>query len=104
MAIFNIRGKSTVINPPKRRWLHHPTSLPKFEAAINAFTPIVGQPKDNDLQGFRLFILHAFEELNYISLHDEDNYYEKVCPLELLAHFSEEIGGLEVTDVVTLIG
>ena len=25
-------------------------------------------------------------------------------PLEVLAHFSEEIGGLEVADVVTLIG
>ena len=54
--------------------------------------------------GCRIFILHAFEEVNYISLRDEDTYYKMVSPLELLAHFSEEIGGLEVTDVVTLIG
>ena len=26
-----------------------------------------------------------------------------VSPLDLLAHFAKEIGGLEVTDVVTLI-
>ena len=164
----------------------------KFEAGIKAFTPIVGQPKDDDLQGVRnvllqtclliclagsksgkvtglvlpdasyknqpgvtisfdedntpldeydplvpreteaweqqnlqalgnnflnnqyrirttkhrcrLFILHAFKEVHYISLHYEDTYYEMVSPLELLAHFAKEIGGLEVTDVVTLIG
>ena len=165
---------------------------PKFEAAIEAFTPIVSQPKDGDLQrvhktllqnclsirlagskyrkftglvlldaayknqpgltalfgedntpldkyypsviretktwdqrklqalwntchnnqdcirttknGCRLFILHAFEWVHYISLRDEDTYYKIVSPLELLAHFAKEIGGLEVTDVVTLIG
>ena len=42
--------------------------------------------------------------MHYISLRNEDTYYEMVSPLELLAHFAEEIGGLEVTDVVTLIG
>ena len=53
---------------------------------------------------YRIFILHAFEEVHYISLRDEDTYYKMVSTLELLAHFAEEIGGLEVTDVVTLIG
>ena len=48
--------------------------------------------------------MHDFEEVHYISLHYEDTYYEIVSALELLAHFAEEIGGLEVTDVVTLIG
>ena len=52
----------------------------------------------------RLFILHAFEEVHYISLRDKDTYYEMVSPLELLTHFAKEIGGLEVTNVVTLIG
>ena len=163
----------------------------KSEATIEAFTPIFGQPKDDDLRGFRkvllqtclsirlagskagkvtglvlpdaayknqqgvtesfneddtpldeydpsvtretekweqrnlqalcntrldnqdrirttehrccIFILHAFEEVHYISLRDEDTYYEMVSPLELLAHFAKEIGGLEVTDFVTLI-
>ena len=42
--------------------------------------------------------------MQYISLRDEDTYYEMVSPLDLLAHFSEEIGSLEVIDVVTLIG
>ena len=54
--------------------------------------------------GCRIFILHAFEDVHYISLHDKDTYYEMVSPLEILAHFAEEIGGLEVTDFVTLIG
>ena len=54
--------------------------------------------------GCRLFILHAFEEVHYISLRYKDTYYKIVSPLELLAHFSKEIGGLEVTDVVALIG
>ena len=54
--------------------------------------------------GCCLFILNAFEEVHYISLRDEDTYYKMVSPLKLLAHFSEEIGGLKVTDVVTLIG
>ena len=54
--------------------------------------------------GCRLFILHAFKEVYYISLRDEDTYYEMVSHLELLTHFDKEIGGLEVTDVVTLIG
>ena len=54
--------------------------------------------------GCCLFILNAFEEVHYISLRDEDTYYEMVSPLELLAHLAGEIGGLEVTDVVTLIG
>ena len=54
--------------------------------------------------GCRLFILHAFEEVHYISLLNEDTYYKMASPLEVLAHFSEEIGGLEVADVVTLIG
>ena len=54
--------------------------------------------------GCRLFILHAFEEVHYISLRDEDTYYEMVSLLELLAHFAKEIRGLEVTNVVTLIG
>ena len=31
----------------------------KFEAAIKAFTPIVGQPKDNDLQGLRKVLLQT---------------------------------------------
>ena len=42
--------------------------------------------------------------MHYISLHYEDTYYKIVSPLELLAHFAKEIGGPEVTDVVTLIG
>ena len=54
--------------------------------------------------GCHLLILHAFEEVHFISFRDEDTYYEIVSPLELLTHFSEEIGGLKVTDVVTLIG
>ena len=54
--------------------------------------------------GYHLFILHAFEGVHYISPSDKDTYYEMVSPLELLAHFSKEIGGLEVIDVVTLIG
>ena len=29
----------------------------KFEAAIEAFTPIVGQPKDNNLRGLRKVLL-----------------------------------------------
>ena len=53
--------------------------------------------------GCRLFILHAFEEVHYIYLRDEETYYEMVSPLELPAHFAKEIGGLEVTDFVTLI-
>ena len=163
----------------------------KFEAAIKAFTPIFGQPTDNDLRGVRkvllqmcfeirlsgskagkvidivlpnaayknqpgltasfdeentpldeydpavtkesealeqqklqalwntclnnqdrirttnhlcrLFVFHAFKEVHYISLRDKDTYYKMVSPLELLAHFSEEIGGLEVTNVIALI-
>ena len=39
--------------------------------------------------GCLLFILHAFEELHYISLCDEDTYYKMVSPLELLAHFAK---------------
>ena len=31
----------------------------KFEAAIKAFTPIIGQQKDNDLQGVRKFLLRT---------------------------------------------
>ena len=31
----------------------------KFEAAIEAFTPIVGQPKDNDLRGVRKVLLQT---------------------------------------------
>ena len=54
--------------------------------------------------GCRLFILHAFKEVHYISLCNKDTYYKMVSPLEILAHFAEEIRGLEVTDVVTLIG
>ena len=54
--------------------------------------------------GCRLFILHAFEEVHYISLRNEDTYYKMVSLLELLAHIAEEIGSLEVTNVVTLIG
>ena len=38
--------------------------------------------------GFRIFILHAFEEVHYISLRDEDTYYKMVSQLRLLAHFS----------------
>ena len=53
--------------------------------------------------GFRMFILHAFEEVHYISLRCEDTYYKMVYPLELLAHFAKEIGGLKVTDIVPLI-
>ena len=53
--------------------------------------------------GCRIFILHAFKEVHCISLRDEDTYYEMVSPLELLAHFAKEIGGLEITDVVILI-
>ena len=51
--------------------------------------------------GCRLFILNAFDDVHYISLRDEDTYYGMVSLLELLAHFAEEIGGLEVNDVVT---
>ena len=40
----------------------------------------------------RLFILHAFKEVHYISLRDKDTHYEMVSPLELLANFAEEIG------------
>ena len=39
--------------------------------------------------GCCLFILHAFEEMHYISLHDEDTYYKMVSPLELLVHFAK---------------
>ena len=53
--------------------------------------------------GCRLFILHAFEEVHYISLRNMDTYYKRVSPLEIPAHFAKKIGGLEVTDVVTLI-
>ena len=156
----------------------------KFESAIEAFTAIVGQPKDNDLRGVRKVLLqtcllirlagskdgkvtglilpdaayknqpgvtisfdkddihlkeydpsftqeteaweqrklralwntrldnqyrirttkHAFEKVLYISLRNEDTYYEMVSLLELLSYFAEEIRCLEVTDVVTLIG
>ena len=31
----------------------------KFEAAIEAFTPIVGQPKDDDLRGVRKVLLQT---------------------------------------------
>ena len=31
----------------------------KFEAAIEAFTPIVGQPKDYNLQGFKKVLLQT---------------------------------------------
>ena len=31
----------------------------KFEAAIKAFIPIAGQPKDNDLRGVRKFLLQT---------------------------------------------
>ena len=51
-----------------------------------------------------LLILHSFEEVHYIPLCDKNTYYEMVSPIELLTHFSEETGGLKVTDVVTLIG
>ena len=57
----------------------------------------------NTNHGCRLFILHAFEEVHYISLRDKDTYYKIVSPLDLLAHFAKEIGGLKVTDAVTLI-
>ena len=154
----------------------------KLKAAIEAFTPIVGQPKDDDLQGFRKFLLqtslsirlanskyvkvtglvlpnaayknqpgvmasldednnplneydpdvtryteawehqklqalwnirldnqdrirttkhgcrlftpHTFKEVHCIYLRDEETYYGMVSPLELLAHFAKEIGGL----------
>ena len=36
-----------------------------------------------------LFILHASEDLHYISLRNEDTYYKMVSPLELLAHFAK---------------
>ena len=39
--------------------------------------------------GCRIFILHDFEEVHYISLRDEDTYYKMVSPLELLVYFSE---------------
>ena len=54
--------------------------------------------------GCRQFILHTFEEVHYVNLRDDDTYYKMVTPLELLAHFAKEIGGLEVTGVVILIG
>ena len=54
--------------------------------------------------GCRLFILHAFDEVHYISLRDEDTYHKMVSLIEFLAHFSKEIGVLKVTNVVTLIG
>ena len=41
---------------------------------------------------YLLFILHAFEEVHYIYVRAEDTYYKIVSPLELLAHFAEEIG------------
>ena len=47
--------------------------------------------------------MHVSEEVHYISLRDKDTYCKMVSPLELLAHFDKEIGGLEVTDIVTLI-
>ena len=49
--------------------------------------------------GCRLFIIHAFEEVHYTPLRDEDTYYKMVSPLEILAHLAKEIGGLEVTDI-----
>ena len=54
--------------------------------------------------GCRQLILHVIPETTIISLKDEDTFYELVTPLDLLAHIAASIGGLEVTDVVTLLG
>ena len=54
--------------------------------------------------GCRLFVLHASEAMHCISLCNKDTYYKMVSPIKLLAHSAEEIRGLEVTDVVALIG
>ena len=42
--------------------------------------------------------------MHFIYLRDEDTYCKMVSLLDLLTHFSEEIGGLKVNNVVTLIG
>ena len=40
----------------------------KIEAAIDAFTPIVGQPKDNNLWGVRKVLLQTFISIRLVGL------------------------------------
>ena len=47
--------------------------------------------------GCRQFLLHAFDETYYITLCDENTFYEIVTPLQILTHIADAIGGLEVT-------
>ena len=53
--------------------------------------------------GCHQFFLHVFKEVHFITLRDDGNYYKMVLTLALLNHFSHEISGLKVTDVVALI-
>ena len=53
--------------------------------------------------GCRQLILHAFDEVVYVTLKSEETFYELVDPLTILAHIATNIGGLEVTDVVALL-
>ena len=48
--------------------------------------------------GCRQLILHALDEVVYITLKSEGTFYELVNPLPLLAYIADSIGGLEVTD------
>ena len=48
-------------------------------------------------------MLHAFEETYYVTLRNKNTFYEMVTPLEILAHIADAIGGLEVTDAVSLL-
>ena len=42
--------------------------------------------------------------MNYITLRDNDTFYEMVAPLVLLTHIAYGIGGLKITNVVALVG
>ena len=54
--------------------------------------------------GYCQLIFHSFEEVHYVNLRDDDTYYKMVSLIRLLNHLSYKMGGLEVTDVVALIG
>ena len=53
--------------------------------------------------GCRRLILHAFEEVHYAALQDDDISYKMMSPLTLLAHIAGGVSGLGITDAVALL-
>ena len=76
----------------------------KFEAAIEAFTPVVGQPKDNDLRGVRKvplqtclsICLYRSEAVKFTSLILPDASYKNQPGVKIL--FDEDDTPLDKYD------